>query len=472
MRDGVTLAANVFRPDIAGKFPVILTRTPYGKNGKSFFDAGAYYAQHGYVYIVQDVRGRGDSDGGFRPWIEGQDGFDTIEWAARQSWSSGNVGTIGGSYACFDQWQAAEEQPPHLKAMVASSCPPDLFDSTYINNVFDMDAILWAMLTNGHVLQEVPADVPGEAPYKTYLHLPVLTLDEAFGWRLQRSWRDLITHAHDPDYWRSRSYQSGLSRVSVPVLHLDGWYDLGDATRSLQNYNAMIAHGATGEARRNQRVIIGPWIHNNYSPKVGDIDFGPEAALSLRDTALQWYDCYLKQKDCEQIHAWPQLKIFHMGENRWTSEDHWPLPQVKLTPYYFHSAGHAKTLTGDGALTTAAPVAEKPDLYTYDPAAPTPIVFPADSLAGPAAQDQRATESRPDMLVFSSASLAAPVQVTGRIHVRLWAASSAPDTDWVARLVDVHPDGYAQRLVDGQVRARFRKSFDHPSLLEPGKIYE
>ncbi|MBZ5525388.1 MAG: CocE/NonD family hydrolase [Acidobacteriia bacterium] len=468
MRDGVRLAANVFRPETKDRLPVILTRTPYGKNGKAFFDAGRYYAQHGYVYIVQDVRGRGDSGGEFRPWIEGQDGFDSIEWAARQAWSSGRVGTIGGSYAAFDQWQAAEEQPPHLKAMIVSSTPPDLFDSTYINRVFDMDAIEWAIVTNGHAMQEFPT----EEQRKAYDHLPVFTMDEAFGWHLDRSWRDLITHQHDPEYWRARSYQSRLARVQAPVLHLDGWYDLGDASTSLENYNAMVAHAGTAEARANQRAIIGPWQHDVYSQRIAGIDFGPEAAFDRRGVSVQWFDCYLKESNCDQVRAWPPLRIFHMGENRWSSEQRWPLLQIKPTPYYFHSDGHANTREGDGTLSLSAPETEKADFFTYDPQNPVEIVIAPENIAGPTAEDQRNTEMRPDMLVFTSAPLQTPLEITGRIRVRLWAASSAPDTDWVARLVDVHPDGYAQRLTDGAVRARYRQSFEHPSLLQPEKIYE
>jgi putative CocE/NonD family hydrolase len=469
MRDGIRLAANIFRPEGEGRWPVILTRTPYGRSGVSYFDAGRYYAGHGYIYIVQDVRGRGDSEGDFHPWIEGRDGFDTIEWAARQPWSSGSVGTIGGSYSAFDQWQAAEEQPPHLKAMIVSSTPPDLFDSTYIHSVFDMDSIEWAIVTSGRRMGEFPT----EEQRKAYYHLPVFTMDDAFGLRLDRSWRDLMLHRNDRKYWRPRSYRNRLSRVRAPVLHLDGWYDTGDATTTLENYNEMAAHAVAPEVRAGQKAIIGPWQHDVYSRTVAGVDFGPEAAFDRRGVAVQWFDCYLKQIGCDRIEGWPPLRIFHMGENKWIAESRWPPPRAKAVPYYFHSGGHANSREGDGRLSQSPPSAsERPDFYTYDPANPVPIVIAPESIAGPSAEDQRETEMRPDVLVFTSAPLQSPLEVTGRIRLRLWAASSAPDTDWVARLVDVHPDGYARRLTDGAVRAHYRRSFERSSLLKPGKIYE
>jgi putative CocE/NonD family hydrolase len=254
----------------------------------------------------------------------------------------------------------------------------------------------------------------------------------------------------------------------VPVLHIDGWYDAPDAT--FENYNRVL-EGAPPQASRGQRVILGPWLHQTFkSSKVGDIDFGPDAPIDLNAVSLRWYDCQLKALPCEQDSA--PIKIFIMGENRWRSEQEWPLKRAQLTSFYLHSNGHANTRMGDGGLSKDLPAVEPADHFIYDPSNPVPSTDDPATMGGSSVLDERGMESRQDVLVFTSAPLEEPVEVTGPVRIKLWAASSAPDTDWAAKLVDVHPDGEAQRLQDGIVRARFRTSFAQPSLLVPNKVYE
>jgi hypothetical protein len=451
MRDGVRLSSNIYRPEAAGRFPVIVVRTPYGKDSKAVSGQAEYFAQHGYAYVIQDVRGRYDSEGEFTVLAnEARDGYDTIEWLARQAWSNGNVGTFGGSYLSWDQFLAAEEQPPHLKAMVVQSTPPDIFHVAW-RGAFFINDIFWCILLDGRTNQDLSV-------YDEHLlkHLPVSTMDEAAGRHLDKTFRAWVHHDSLDDFWKAQGYQSRLSRVKVPVLHLDGWYDMRDVSATLSNYNSLLSNELAA-----QRVVIGPWEHGSYEARsIGDIDFGPEAVIDRKALFLTWYDCYLQQKNCDEIKKIPPVRVFLLGENHWRDEQEWPPKRAQVTQFYFHSQGHANTSTGDGALTRTPPGNEPDDRYTYNPNDATTPILQSASGKDALTADQRKAESRPDMLVFTSLPLESPLEVSGRIQAKLWAASSAPDTDWVVRLVDVHPDGYAQRLVDEIIRARYRESPD------------
>lgn len=474
MRDGVRLSAHIYRPEAEGKFPVILVRTPYGKDSKSIFFQAEFFAQHGYAYVTQDVRGRYDSEGEFTVLVhEAQDGYDTIEWLARQPWSSGSIGTFGGSYLSWDQWLAAEQQPPHLKAMVVQSTPPDIFQVAW-RGAFFLNSLFWCMLLDGRTNQDLSVyeqDFTG--------HLPVSTLDEAAGRHLDKTFRAWIQHDSLDDFWKPQSYEDKLGHVNVPVLYLDGWYDMRDVSATFKNYNRLLHEAGSTAARQNQRVVIGSWEHAGYEArKIGDIDFGSEAVIDRKALFLKWYDCFLQNKNCGEIAKIPPVKIFVLGENKWRDEQEWPPKRAQTTPFYFHSQGHANTSAGNGSLSNIAPGNEPKDEYTYDPKDPTTVVLQSASGLDAMTADQRKAESRPDMLVFTSQAAEAPIEVSGHIQVKFWAASSAPDTDWVVRLVDVHPDGYAQRLLDEIVRGRYRElppftqSYQRFSLLTPGKIYQ
>jgi putative CocE/NonD family hydrolase len=468
MRDGITISADVYRPAVAERFPVILTRTPYLKapRDKEALDRLRYFAARGYAVVVADVRGRGDSGGTFIPYRdEGRDGHDTIEWCAAQPWSTGKVGTTGGSYTAKNQWLAALEQPRHLVAMASMVCPSDPFVEWPTGIPIPMD-ISWHHFTSGHVLQNLDA-VTWD---KVHRHLPLLTMDEAVG-RPLPYWREMFGHAQLDDWWQRQRYQNKFDRVRVPVLHISGWYDDEQVGTPL-NFAGMVAHGATAEVRRSQKLLMGPWPHNVAAQptKLAEVDFGPAAKIDLQATLLRWFDHWLKGIDTGFMSE-PPVRIFVMGANRWRDEHEWPPARTKSVKYFLHGRGRANSLYGDGTLSSAEPGDEPPDRYTSDPDRPVPFVTEPTfaQIGGP--DDYRPVERRDDVLVYSTEPLAEDSEVTGPVHVRLHAASSARDTDFMAKLLDVWPDGYAQRLCDGMVRARFREGMERPSLIEPGRVY-
>ena len=475
MRDGVTLSADVFLPDAsaddASRMPVILVRTPYVKATETLQANARYFAEHGYACVLMDVRGRGDSDGEFTPYrFEGRDGHDAIEWCATQSWSDGNVGTLGGSYPGCIQWLAALEQPPHLKTMIVLVSPSDPFVETPTGLPSPIN-LCWRHLVSGRVNQPM-LTVDWE---RVYQHLPLITMDEAAG-RPSSGWREEIAHPQLDEYWDPLCYQQKFDRVSVPVLHISGWYDDEQIGTPL-NFVGMTQHGATPEARTNQRLLMGPWGHAiNATSKLGEVDFGSQAVIDLRGEEVGWFDRWLKPAAAEatptQNKPSAPVRIFVMGSNVWRDEQAWPLPQTHWTSYYLASGGSANSRFGDGTLSLQAPTTDAPcDSYTYDPHRPTPFITEPTSSQVGGADDYAAIQRRDDVLVFTTTPLAEDTEVTGPIRVELYAASSASDTDFTAMLLDVWPTGFVQRLCDGMVRARFRGGMDRPVLIEPGEIY-
>jgi len=465
MRDSVELSADLYRPEAQGQFPVILSRTPYNKSGKGMLNQGRYFASHGYVYVAMDVRGRGDSDGNFVPYRnDGVDGYDAIEWCAQQPWSTGKVGTIGGSYLGRVQWLAAVQQPPHLTTMIALVTPSDPYVEWPTRTPLPMD-ISWYHYTAGHVNQNMDA-VDWS---KIHWHLPLVTMDEAAG-RPSRYWKELFDHPPSDSWWEPIRYQKKYDRVRVPVLHISGWYDDEQVGTPL-NYIGMTTKGATDEIRHSQKLMMGPWPHNvNSTSKLGDVDFGPTAVIDLNGYELRWFDYWLKKID-NGIMKEPPVRIFVMGDNKWTDENEWPMARTQWTKYYLHSNGSANSLYGDGTLDTSDPSDEPADNFTYDPASPVPFITEPSfaQIGGP--DDYRSVERRDDVLVYTSEPLSEDMEICGPVRVQLYASSSGRDTDFMAKLIDVWPDGFAQRLTDGMVRARYRDGMDKPSLIEPGRVY-
>lgn len=465
MRDGVTLSADVyFSAGEQKKRPVILSRTPYLKADMAVVERAQQFVKRGYVYVAMDVRGRGDSDGGpFNPYFnEGLDGYDSIEWCADQEWSDGNVGTYGGSYLGAIQWLAALEQPPHLRAMVVLVPPSDPFVETPTGVPGPMH-LCWQHFVSGRVTQPMDA-VDWE---RIYWHLPLQTMDEQAG-RINARWRADFEHTRLDDYWKPLCYQRRFEELSVPTLHISGWYDDEQIGTPL-NYIGMTTRGRTPEARASQRLLMGPWGHNvNSSSKVGDIDFGQQAVIDLYAEVTQWFDRWLRG-----IHVLSApVRIFVMGENTWRDEQEWPLARTQWTPFYLHSNGRANSRFGDGSLSTAAPDGEEPaDTYLYDPGSAVPFITEATSSQIGGADDYAPVQRRDDVLVYQTGPLASDIEVTGPIRVDLYASSSAQDTDFMAMLIDVWPNGFRQRLCDGMVRARFRAGMEQPDLIEPHKIY-
>lgn len=465
MRDGVELSADIFRPDDDEQHPVILTRTPYVKAGPVTVETAAYFAKAGYAMVFMDVRGRGDSDGEFVPYRnDGRDGYDAIEWLAAQSWSTGAVGTIGGSYAARIQWLTALQQPSHLRCMIASVTPSDPFVETPTGVSSPMH-VCWHHMTGRRVLQPTV----GIDWMAVYEHLPLRTMDEAVG-RAMPNWREEMDHVGLDGWWRAICYQDKYDQVTVPVLHISGWYD-DELIGTPLNYKGMVERAGSDEARRNQKLLIGPWPHGvNSTHKMGEVDFGPQGTIDLRGTQKRFFDRWLKGED-NGVDTEPPVRIFVMGENQWRDEQEWPLARTQYVSYYLHSGGNANSRLGDGLLSTDTPGEEPPDGYHYDPARPVPFLTEpvSNQIGGP--DDYAAVQRRDDVLVYLSEPVRERTEITGPIRLTLYASSSAPDTDFMAMLFDQHPSGFAQRLCDGMVRARFRDGMDQSSPIEPGQPY-
>ena len=475
MRDGVSLSCDIYSPrGQSGPFPVILVRTPYNNMTEREVETGEFFVQHGYVYVIQDVRGRNDSEGDFYPWVdEFNDGHDAIEWIAAQPWCDGNVGMNGGSYVAGVQWQAAMMGSRHLKCIVPRAIGDDLHESPYYQGgAFALALnVTWAFWAGeGRVWQNVD-----RYNWPQLLQaLPIKDIAKLAG-KDVKFLQDWIDHPDYDDYWKALSVKERYEDVEVPVFHMSGWYDLFPAG-TFSNYLGMQERGGSLLARNNQKVVIGPWTHSlSTLTHAGDRDFGMESMADIRGMELKWYDHWLKGID-NGIEKEPPIRLFVMGTNEWRDEHEWPLARTRFTPYYFHSGGSATTLNGDGALSTQAPTDESPDSYEYNPAFPTPTLGGGsccgDKVPRPGAFDQRDVEGRSDVLVYTSEPLDEDMEVTGPIIVKLHASTDARDTDFAAKLTDVHPDGYSLNLCDGIIRGRYRETTERQVLLEPGTVYE
>ena len=467
MRDGVRLSANVFRPEVPGRYPTILVRTPYGK-GSGISPNYAPFVERGYAVVVEDVRGRYRSEGVFRPLEqEPADGGDTLDWIARQPWSDGKIGMLGGSYLGIVQWKVAALNNPHLKAIFPSvSGCDDYLDRFYSpGGAMKLGQRLLWMSEN----MRAPRFHPDFG--KFVLHLPLRTADVAATGQTSSMFQEAVAHPSYDSFWKSISVREQLDKIRVPVFSVGGWFD-NFVESDLAAYERL---------RRNSgvdRILIGPWPHN-MAAKLDGVDFGPDSDVPMRGIQMQWFDQFLKGKDAPLLSQAP-VRIFVMGVNRWREERDWP-PRAHPQRFYLESRGRANTLAGDGELRLRAPAdtaapASAADRFVFDPRDPVPTaggavccnpkVFPW----GP--QDQRAVERRRDVLVYTTAPLRRDVEVIGPVRVVLYAATSARDTDFTAKLVDVLPDGRARNLTDGILRLRYRKSLERPELARPGEVYK
>jgi putative CocE/NonD family hydrolase len=483
MRDGTVLRADIYRPKTDGTFPVLLERTPYDKNGSAGF--GLKTAASGYVVIVQDVRGRYSSDGEWYPFKhESDDGFDTIEWAASLPYSDGRVGMFGGSYVGATQMLAAIAQPPHLAGLCPIVTASNYHDGwTYQGGAFEQwfneswtsglaqDTLNRSVRSHTNALNGI-----WKLPLDAYplFDLPPTAADPVLTHSLAPYFLDWLAHPNYDEYWRRWSIEEHYSDLKVPMLTVAAWYDIFQGG-SLRNYVGVKLYGGSDAARRGQRLLVTIGGHAGSGRKIGDVDFGPSANFEENDVIVSWYDHLFKNVANE--FAGPQpVRIFVMGANQWRNEDDWPLPRARQKRYFLHSGGKANSGNGDGTLSPAVPGAELPDHYIYDPANPTPTVGgPLCCDSGhlqPGPHDQRTVEAREDVLVYSTPVLTEDMEVTGPVTAEVFASSSAVDTDFTAKLLDVGPDGFAQNLTEGIIRARYRESRDKPAFLSPGQTYK
>lgn len=493
MRDGTTLYADVYRPSGGGRSPVLLQRIPYGKHKpryRSMYLDPIRAVHRGYTVVIQDVRGRHVSQGAFYPYRhEPQDGYDTVEWCAAQPWCDGNVGMFGISYHGATQWLAAMEQPVALKAIVPGVTSDTYYDSwTYLGGVFQLYWISqWVagfVLDNlGRRADDAPQAIAAlrqwlRNPQAMAQHLPLTEMPALRG--LADYYYDWLDHPTYDSYWQALSPRQRFHDMAVPALNIGGWFD-GFVRGTIRCYDGVRQRGATDLARRQQHLLIGPWLHGPMpSASAGQGYFGAGAAadaIDLQGMHLAWFDHWLKGEN-NGVDTDPPVHIFVMGANVWRSETAWPPPGAQTQTYFLHSQGRANTLHGDGRLALDPPRAsEPPDRYLYNPVNPVPTLGGAHLSGLPGVfnvgvQEQRPVEARADVLVYTSEPLERDTEVTGHISLTLWAVSSACDTDWTAMLVDVHPDGSAYNVCDGILRARYRDSLQQISLIEPGEAYQ
>ncbi len=476
MRDGVKLATTVCLPPAEGRYPAVLVRSAYGR----VWGPGAL-PQKGIALVTQDCRGRYGSEGDFYPFrSEPNDGYDTLEWLVAQPWCDGRVAMFGDSYLAATQFAVAPLRHPALRALNPRFMAGDTWRTGYYcGGAFSLAlSFSWLALEVASRTSEA-----GLLPFFNVAalvrHLPLRTIDEACGGPAP-AYRDCVDHWTYDDYWKAINYRDELPKANVPMLLTGGWYDYY-AGETFRNYAALLT-GPDSELRRKHRVLMGPWTHGiNPRPQLGQIDFGPEA-IRENDSTDRWLEAMLTHGDPARFQPAP-IRLFVMGINQWRDEQEWPLARTRFVRYHLHSGGAANSLIGDGRLSADPPGDEAPDRYTYDPGNPVPTLGGNHSvgpynpglyeLALPGPYDQRPIERRDDVLVYTSDELPEDLEVTGPIEVRLFASSSAVDTDFTARLSDVFPDGRAVNLTEGVVRARFRaRQWDRPSLLEPGKVEE
>ena len=477
MRDGISLSADIYLPaNAAGPWPVILWRTPYDNNIVT--EHGFYWAQQGYAFVAQDVRGRYDSQGDFVPWEnETDDGYDTLEWIGQQSWCDGNIGMSGTSYAGQVQWQAGMTGHPLLKTIVPRVMGNNLWDSPhYQGGAFGLGVnAVWGWRTMGRTMQRIDHfDWP--AVLRT---LPLRTMEEVSG-KKHPAFSTWLDHHDYSDYWRATAVDEHFAQYTIPILQICGWYDLY-AGGMMANFVGLRENAGSELARNNQHFIMGPWTHTQAGPtppgdtNAGDRDFGVRSLLDTREIELAWFDHWLKGIP-NDIEKEAPLKIFVMGYDYWRSEQEWPLERTLWTPYYLRSSGNANTLQGDGWLSTAPADEEAPDEYAYDPENPVPTNGGCNccnpEFVPWGVYDQRLIEMRPDVLVYTTAPLEHDLEVTGPVVVRLFASTDGPDTDFTAKLIDVFPEGTAWNLCDGIIRARYRNGRAPAELLTPSEVYE
>jgi len=464
-RDGVKLSTDLYRPKAAGRHPVILIRTPYSNNSDESVRFGKTFASWGYAVVIQDVRGRNDSEGEFFPFTnEGPDGLDTMVWLREQPWFNGRVGMTGGSYLAQVQWDLAVLQPPELKAMISMVSPSDLFINCWYRNgtLVWGDLIRWMGQTHAHVGQNLLAyDLP-----RIRMHVPAKEVDRAMG-RDIKFWRAVMGHQTNDQFWKTRSIHGKHQLIDVPVLNITGWYD-DCADGNIQHYLRMKSSARTAAARKNQMLLVGPWPHGiNASSRYGGIDFGQEALIDLYAVQKRWFDHWLKGVD-NGIEKEKPVTIFTMGRNAWREEPAWPLKRSTPTKFYLHSGGHANGLQGDGLLNARPPRTGDvtSDEFDYAPDDPNPSPINVNE-----PDDRRPGERRDDALNYDSAPLRRSTEVTGQVTMELFASSSARDTDFAARLVDVYPNGYAHPVADGIITCRYRDSLERPTPIKPGRVY-
>ena len=474
MRDGIILRANVFRPSGEGQYPSLLLRTPYGKPS----DGYDRYVRAGYVVITQDSRGRYASEGSYVPFTEidtgdAEDGYDSVEWLAQQPYCNGRVGTLGASYNAWMQWMLARLKPPHLVAMCAYSIPLELTQVDWMGAFRPARRIKWWMTTMAPDLRRRHGWPPPHTPAEA---VAIWEDIEKGRWLEFLPWIDIVKYlppglAEYAQSWleephrRAWDFESHQHEVDVPNLDFSGWYDHCNGT--MGHLAGMQERGGSEASRNGNQLVIGPWNHVAMGERrIGGIDFGADARLDLTDMIIRWFDYWLKGLE-NGVDGAPPVRYFVMGSAQWKEAETWPLPNLREDSLYLDSSG-AAGVTDNAKLARAKPQLESVDTYDYDPNDPVPTLWDASLFTVPS--DRRTLEYRSDILYYRTEPLNDELEVVGYPRVVLFAASTARDTDFFARLVDEHPDGVAIDVCYGMIRARHRKSLEEEHFLVPGEV--
>ncbi len=466
MKDGAKLATEVWLPKEISentKVPTILVRTPYGRLGFSISDLR--FVERGYAVVMQDVRGREDSEGQWRPhYYEKGDGDDTLNWIADQSWSNGDVGMIGPSYLGYVQWAAAASGNPHLKAIISQVCVGTPFgDIPRPGGTFLSGTLAWAFAMRN---KRVDFSAAERDDWKDILNIhPLKDITKKTLGKEIPFWNEWLEHPNYDDFWRNLDWSIHGEKIDVPSLLISGWYD-DDGRGTSEAWEMNMRNN-----RRNQKLILGPWLHGfNTTRDINNIPFSNNAiSYQLEPTYVKWFDRFLKGIE-NGIEKEKAVSYYMVGENHWKTSDTWPPKEAITTNFYLHSDGNARTSSGDGILKTFVPNAQPADSYLFDPNDPAPFLIDVSENEMSVPENYKDVEKRNDVLVYTSEPLKQEISIAGDIYAILYASSSARDTDWVVRLTDVDESGNSIRLSDGVIRARYRDSFEEPTLIEPGKI--
>jgi len=494
MRDGVELATDAWIPSVTPA-PTLLVRLPYGKDLPQLLAYGLVpnvfaLVEAGYAVVYQDCRGTWRSGGEFTPMLnEPGDGADTVAWLLRQPWCDGNIGSYGPSYLGFTQWASVSGGAP-VKAIAPAVTTTDYYTTPWFS---EGGAASWHTLQSWstqmamvNTLRQLGAD-SGDPQLLGELvammadpqpHLAAMpssrqpAIEKVWPW-----WSEFLSHPARDSFWQRLSVIDRAEQVTVPALHIGGWFDIFVASTA-RSFTELRARAGTEDAREGQRLIIGPWDHLNATGIYPDRRFGLAGDAISQDLTGQharFFDRWLRGRP-DALDGSAPVKIFVMGIDQWRDEQDWPLPDTRFVSYYLHGSGRANTAGGDGELSPEPPAETATDTFLYDPRRPVPtlggrVMLPTTAnAAGPV--DQRPVEDRDDVLCFTSPVLTEPLEVTGHVRLTLFASSSAPDTDFTGKLVDVFPDGRAIYLTDGIIRARYRNSLAEPEPLTPGETYQ
>lgn len=491
-RDGTVLRADIYRPDDNDKHPAILMRTPYDKlkvgNNEFLKLIDAVWA--GYAIVAQDVRGRFVSEG---TWagdksiaVDGPDGYDTVEWVASQPWCDGNVGMAGGSYLAVLQWIAAQENPPHLKAIAPWLAGAPGLVPTLLTGVMNLSQHQsWIVSMGESIADKLEHQGKDVAHMRHMLNRAFSNAEEVYNFLplkdiphfdfegLKEIWTKQLRDATPrPELAQRPAFP--YEKIVVPCFQISGWYDVSPQG-AFHNFVSMREKGGSQLAREGQHILMGPWVHGSTTSFAGDVDFGLLAdarRIQLNEQNIAFFNKYLRGMDIQL----PAIRYFLMGKNVWKEADAWPLSQTQWQRFYLHSKGCAKTAGGDGLLSRDEPGSELTDIFVYDPHFPVPTTggrgFGAESGIVNGSLEQSRIEQRDDVLCYTTPELKEDMEVTGPLELHLFASTSAQDTDFTAKLCDVYPDGRAYNVADSIIRARYRKSVFKPEMVTPGEINE